>query len=86
MFDLVLPHLQKNQLPTPEEPLSIENLEFALLTLDAEAWTNVTNPSIIRRDDETYISGNSFFDELEDALANGEDINELLKQLTASTE
>ena len=63
----------------------MENIEFALLTLNDEAWTKLTEPSIIRRDDETYVTGNSFFDELEDALANGEDINELLEQLAATT-
>ena len=85
MFGLLLPHLQKSQLPVPSDPTCLENVEFALLALDEEAWTNVTQPSIIRRDDETYVTGDSFFDELEDALANGEDINELLKQLTATT-
>lgn len=68
---------------TPESP---EAAEFALLRLSEEEWTQVIQPSIIRRDDETYQTGDSFFDSLEDALASGEDINELLSKLAAATQ
>ncbi len=63
-----------------------ENVELALLLLPPEAWKSVDKPSIIRREDETYVTGDPFFDELEEALSQGEDINGILSRLQLPTE
>jgi hypothetical protein len=56
------------------------NIEKALLALSSEAWQSFIEPSIIRRDDETYVTGDPFFDKMEDALASGENIHDLLSR------
>ena len=60
-------------------------LELALLALPDEAWKSVADPSIIRREDDTYVTGDPFFDELEEALSQGEDIHGLLTRLQFTT-
>ena len=62
-----------------------DNVELALLLLPAEAWKSVDKPSIMRKEDETYVTGDPFFDELEEALSQGEDINGILKRLQLPT-
>jgi len=62
------------------------NMELALLLLPDEAWKSVDKPSIMRREDETYVTGDPFFDELEEALSQGEDINGILSRLKLPTE
>ena len=58
-----------------------DNVELALMLLPSEAWKSVDKPSIMRREDETYVTGDPFFDELEEALSQGEDINGILSRL-----
>lgn len=58
-----------------------ENIELALLLLPDEAWKSVTEPSIIRRDDDTYVTGDPFFDEIEEAISQGADLDGILSRL-----
>ena len=58
-----------------------DNVELALMLLPSEAWKSVDKPSIMRREDETYVTGDPFFDESEEALSQGEDINGILSRL-----
>mgnify|MGYP003341654467 FL=1 len=62
-----------------------DNVELALMLLPSEAWKSVDKPSIMRREDETYVTGDPFFDELEEALSQGEDIHGLLTRLQLTT-
>lgn len=58
-----------------------DNIELALLLLPDEAWKSVTEPSIIRRDDDTYVTGDPFFDEIEEAISQGADLDGILSRL-----
>lgn len=45
----------------------------------------MSKPSIIKRDDDTYVTGDPFFDELEEALSQGENIDGILSRLELPT-
>ena len=78
MYPLLIkqtPQINKDNLFDPD------HLEHALLTLPEEAWQSVSKPSIIKRDDDTYVTGDPFFDELEEALSQGENIDGILSRL-----
>jgi hypothetical protein len=62
------------------------NVELALYLLPEEAWKSVDKPTILQRDDGTYVTGDPFFDELEEALSQGENLDGILKRLKLSTE
>jgi hypothetical protein len=39
------------------------------------------NPDIIKKEDETFITGNAMIDELETMLSEGADINDIIRKL-----
>lgn len=55
-----------------------DNLELGLLQLTEEQWNSISTPSIVKNSDDTYTTGNDFFDSFEEQLAEGADINDLL--------
>jgi len=82
-FALLFPHLSKQPLPAVDlfDP---DNIEFALLLLPQEAWSKLIEPKHIEREDGTWQTGDSFFDDLENALASGENINDVISRLQPS--
>lgn len=80
-FKLVYPHLVKQGLPSKDDLLDADNIEFGLLTLPEEAWKTFLNPDIIKKEDETFITGNAMIDELETMLSEGADINDIIRKL-----
>lgn len=85
-FGLISPLLQSQKINTDLDELYCrENIELALLRLPEEAWKSVAKPSIIKRDDDTYVTGDPFFDELEEALSQGDNIDGILSRLQLPT-
>jgi hypothetical protein len=72
-------------LPTKSDLLDPENIELALLRQPPALWQKESDEGIIRRDDDTYITSDPFFNEMEDALASGEDIHGILAKLQSSS-
>lgn len=68
-------------LPSPDDLFDLDNIELALLSLPGDVWQKVQEPTILKRDDGTYHTGDAFFDQMENALAEGEDIHELIRKL-----
>ena len=84
-FRLVYPHLIKQELPNKKDLLDVDNIEFGLLTLPEEAWKSFLNPDILKKEDETFITGNAMIDELETMLSEGADINDILRKFEQPT-
>lgn len=62
-----------------------DNIEHALMLLPQEAWDKMNSqPDFVENEDGTYTTGDEFFDNLEAALARGEQLEDVLKQLTAT--
>jgi hypothetical protein len=70
---------------TPHNLFDPDHLELSLLSLTQEAWQSVDKPTIIKRDDDTYVTGDPFFDEFEEALSQGENIDGILERLKLSS-
>jgi len=68
-------------LPYPNDLYSIENIELALLCLDDETWLKVEGERIVTRDDDTFRTGDPFFDELEELISSGSSIDDVLSRL-----
>ena len=66
-------------LPNKEDLTSWENIEFTLLCLDEEMWNNVLRESMINK---THSTGFKAFDQLEKALEEGQDFNDLIAKFT----
>jgi hypothetical protein len=77
---LIAPFLRKRDLPNPDDYFSQENIELALLCLENEVFDEVYRNSIITQD-APISTGMEMFDKIEEALAKGEDFNELIKRL-----
>lgn len=77
------PLLANSPLKQTHDVLDPENIELALLALPSDVWQQVQEPSIVKREDGTYKTGDTFFDSMEDALASGEDIHELIRKLNS---
>lgn len=80
-YALLYPHLSSLPLPCPNELYAIENIERALLCLDDETWSKVEGSSIVAREDDTYRTGDPFFDELEEMISSGSNIDDILSKL-----
>lgn len=80
VFPLIAPFLRKRDLPNPDDYFSQENIELALLCLENEVFDEVYRNSIITQD-APISTGMEMFDKIEEALAKGEDFNELIKRL-----
>lgn len=78
------PSLIKEPLPNKIDLLSNENIEHSLLCIPEEAWQKITNNVILKQEDNTVRTGNNFIDEMEQALSDGADINDIIKRLNAS--
>jgi len=81
-YALLLPLLQRQKIKLDKENIfDPDIIEWSLLSLGEEAWQSVSKPSILKREDDTYQTGDPFFDELEDALSQGGDIDGILRRL-----
>ena len=80
-FALVSPLLKRE---IKGELFDPENIELALMLLPQEAWDKINEPQVIENDDGTYTTGDDFFDSFEEALARGENLEDVLKQFTAT--
>lgn len=67
-----------------EDLFDPSNIELALMLLPTEAWDKMNEPQIVENEDGTFTTGDKFFDEFENALARGEQLEDVLKQLTTS--
>ena len=77
-FQLVVTHLRKQELPNKEDLTSWENVQFSLLCLNQEMWNNVYRESMINKKHSTGLKA---FDEIEKALEEGHNFNELLSSI-----
>ena len=78
-YQLIAPHLIKQGLPHPRDPLAPENAEYALICLDDEGWNTVLRTAIT---EGTYkqSTGVQIFDDLERAFEQGADFDELISK------
>lgn len=75
------PHLTRLPLPYPKDLYCLENIELALLCLDDETWLKVEGSRIVAKDDDTFRTGDPFFDELEELISSGSSIDDVLAKL-----
>jgi len=80
-YALLYPHLIKLPLPYPKDLYCIDNIELALLCLDDDTWLKVEAERIVTRDDDTFRTGDPFFDELEEMISSGSNIDAVLAKL-----
>jgi hypothetical protein len=64
--------------------LSLENIEHSLLCIPEEAWQKLNTNAIVEQEDNTVRTGNAFVDEMEQALSDGVDINDIIKRLNTT--
>lgn len=72
-------------LPSKTDWLDPENIELGLLRLPPQQWQKEEDQGIIKRDDDTYITGDPFFDEMEAALSQGDNLDGILSRLQSSS-
>lgn len=78
------PSLTRLPLPNKDDLLSLENIEHSLLCIPEEAWQKLNTNAIVEQEDNTVRTGNAFVDEMEQALSDGVDINDIIKRLNTT--
>ncbi len=78
------PSLIRLPLPNKDDLLSLENIEHSLLCIPEEAWQKLNTNAIVEQEDNTVRTGNAFVDEMEQALSDGVDINDIIKRLNTT--
>lgn len=71
-------------MPNTEDLFDPENLELALMLLPQDAFDKMTEPRMVENEDGTWNTGDPFFDALEQALARGESINDVITRLNTT--
>lgn len=74
------PLLTRLPLVNKENIFDPDNIELALLQLPSETWELIQKPQIVKNADDTYTTGDPFFDKLEQALADGGNLEDVLRQ------
>jgi len=54
------------------------------MLLPQEAWDKMNEPQVTENADGTYTTGDAFFDSFEEALARGENLEDVLKQFATT--